>query len=66
MEIIEAFRNGQKETAVFWLQVRGKELLIKYFALRDAEGSYQGTLEVSQDITDIKKLAGERRLLDWD
>ncbi|MEI7884848.1 MAG: PAS domain-containing protein [Clostridia bacterium] len=66
MRIIEAFRTGRKDTAVFWLNVRGKEVLIKYFALRDEQGNYRGTLEVSQDITDIKKLDGEQRLLDWD
>ena len=36
------------------------------FAMRDAEGAYRGTLEVSQDITSIRPIAGERRVLDWD
>ena len=41
-------------------------ILIQYFALRDAAGKYRGVLEVSQDITEITKLEGERRLLHWD
>ncbi len=38
---------------------------VRYFALRDREGSYKGTLEVVQDVTKIRELTGERRLLDW-
>jgi len=43
-----------------------KEEHIRYFALRDAEGCYRGTLEVSQDLTEIRLLKGEKRLLDWE
>ena len=39
---------------------------IRYFAVRDAQGAYRGCLEVSQDVTAIKKLEGNRRLLDWE
>lgn len=45
---------------------KGKKLLIQYFALRDTSGKYQGTLEVSQDITEIQKIEGQKRLLEWD
>jgi len=45
--------------------MRGKFLLIRYFAMRDPDGKYRGCLEVSQDVTAIKALDGERRLLDW-
>jgi DUF438 domain-containing protein len=38
---------------------------VRYFAVRDKNGKYLGTLEVTQDVTDIKKLRGEQRLLDW-
>jgi DUF438 domain-containing protein len=33
--------------------------------VRDKKGKYLGTMEVTQDLTDIKKIEGERRLLDW-
>jgi len=64
-EIIEAFRSGKREKADFWIQMRGKFILIQYFALRDEAGAYRGVIEVSQDVTAIRKLEGERRLLDW-
>jgi len=28
--------------------------------------NYKGVIEMSQDITDIQKLEGQKRLLDWD
>lgn len=65
-KIIEAFRNNQRDVATFWIDMRGKKLLIQYYALRNREGEYKGTLEVSQDITDIQKLEGQRRLLQWE
>lgn len=64
-EIVESFRSGKEDTAKFWLNLKGKDILIQYFALRDEVGNYKGVLEVSQDITEIKSLEGERRLLKW-
>ncbi|MFW5649248.1 MAG: DUF438 domain-containing protein [Candidatus Alkaliphilus sp. MAG34] len=64
-EIIESFRSGKEDSAKFWINVKDKMILIQYFALRDNEGTYRGTLEVSQDITEIRQLEGERRLLKW-
>ena len=46
--------------------MKGKFIHIRYFAVRDSGGNYKGTLEVSQDVTNIRKLEGEQRLLDWD
>lgn len=64
-EIIKAFRDNLEQSASFWIDFRGKKILIQYFALRDAKGKYQGVIEVSQEITNIQKLKGEQRLLDW-
>lgn len=64
-EIVESFKAGKEDTAKFWINLKGKTILIQYFALRDAEGTYKGVLEVSQDISEIKSLDGERRLLKW-
>jgi len=64
-DIIEAFKTGKENKADFWIQTRGKFILIQYFALKDERGNYKGVMEVSQDVTDIKKLEGEKRLLDW-
>jgi DUF438 domain-containing protein len=63
--IVNEFKAGTKDKAEFWIQLRGRLIFIRYFAVRDNEGVYQGTLEVTQDITDIQAIKGERRLLDW-
>ncbi len=65
-KILEEFKAGRKDEAEFWIQLQGKFLHIRYFAVRDREGAYRGTLEVSQDVTGIRTLEGERRLLDWE
>ena len=64
-KILDEFKSGSKDTAGFWLELEGRFIYIRYFAVRDSEGTYQGTLEVSQDLTEIKKLSGENRLWDW-
>lgn len=65
-EIIEAFRAGRQNQASFWLMLKGRMILIRYVALRTDDGRYKGVLEVSQDITDIRMLEGQRRLLEWE
>ncbi len=64
--ILDAFKSGSKDTAEFWIELKGRFIYIRYFAMRDANGYYKGTLEVSQDLTEIRRLEGERRLLDWE
>ena len=64
--ILDEFRAGTKNVADFWIQMKGQFILIRYYAVRDPEGNYKGTLEVSQDVTGIRKLEGQKRLLDWD
>ncbi|MCK5773119.1 MAG: DUF438 domain-containing protein [Thermoplasmata archaeon] len=65
-KILDEFKAGNKDVAEFWIQLGGKFVQIRYFAVRNGEGKFLGTLEVSQDITEIKKLEGNQRLLDWD
>lgn len=64
-QIVESFRNGEKEYADFRIRMRGEYILIRYFAVRDGQGRYKGVLEVSQEISEIQALEGEKRLLDW-
>jgi PAS domain S-box-containing protein len=64
-QIVEAFRNGEKDKASFWIQMKGEMILIQYFAVRDEDGNYRGVVEVSQEITEIQNIQGEKRLLDW-
>ncbi len=64
-EIMKSFKSGEKDKARFWIQMMGKFILIEYYALRSETGEYKGTIEVSQDITELRQLKGEQRLLDW-
>ena len=66
LKIVEAFRNGTQNEANFWLNFRGRLIYVRYFAVRDAQKNYKGVIEMSQDITDIKTIEGERRLLEWE
>jgi PAS domain S-box-containing protein len=64
--IIEAFRKGEKDSAEFWITLDNRLVHIRYFAVRDKDGKYLGTMEATQDLTDIKKIEGQKRLLDWE
>jgi DUF438 domain-containing protein len=63
-QIVDDFRSGARSEAEFWIQMGGKFVHIRYFALRDAQGAYRGTLEVTQEVSSIRALQGERRLVD--
>ena len=62
--ILEDFKTGKQDSAQFWINTQGKLVYIRYFAIR-RDGNYMGCLEVTQDITGIKKIKGERRLLQY-
>jgi DUF438 domain-containing protein len=62
--ILESFRAGRRDVAEFWIEPGGRLIHIRYFAVRDEAGRYKGCLEVSQDITALRALRGEKRLLD--
>lgn len=66
LRILEEFKSGTKDDAEFWVRFKGRVIHIRYFAIRDPENNYKGVIEMSQDITEIQKLEGEQRLLDWD
>lgn len=63
--ILKEFREGTKDSADFWIKINGRLIYIQYFPVRDENGEYIGTLEVTQDVTELKKLEGEKRLLAW-
>lgn len=64
-KILEDFKTGKASHAPFWIQMKGKFIKIEYFALRDENGEYLGTLEVSQDLNENRALEGERRILSY-
>lgn len=69
-QILTEMKAGKRDKAIFWIDLplgdnkEKHKVLIQYFALRDKNGKYLGCLEVTQDITDIQKIEGEKRLLD--
>ena len=69
-QILNEMKSGKRDKASFWIDLPlGKngekhKVMIQYFALRNKDGEYLGCLEASQDISDIQKIAGEKRLLD--
>lgn len=65
-QIVSDFRSGKRDVAEFWINFRGRMVHIRYFAVRDPDGQYAGTLEVTQDLTPLRALEGERRLLEYD
>jgi len=64
IQVVSGLKSGKRGVAEFWIDLKGRKIYIRYFAVRDKAGKYLGTLEVTQDITDIQKIAGEKRLLD--
>ena len=64
-QILEDFHSGTQNRAAFWINMKGKFIHIEYFALRDGDGEYLGTLEVSQNLTEKRSLEGEQRLLSY-
>jgi len=65
-QILKDFKADKQERARFWINMGGRLIYICYYAVRDQEGSYMGTLEVTQDLTEIRQLEGEQRLLEYD
>lgn len=62
-KMLEDFKNGKKSSEDFWINIKGMYVYIRYFAVRDEEGNYLGTLEVTQNIKPIQEITGEKRLL---
>jgi len=62
-QILEDFKKGKRDVAEFWINFKGRLIYIRYFPVRNEKGEYLGCLEVTQDVSDIKKIEGEKRLL---
>jgi len=64
-QLLSDFKSGRRDSAEFWINLGERKVYIRYFAVRDKAGRYLGTLEATQDITKIKKIEGEKRLLEY-
>ncbi|MFC2005624.1 PAS domain-containing protein [Chloroflexota bacterium] len=63
-QVVNELKSGKRDVAEFWIDLKGRKIYIRYFAVREQTGKYNGILEVTQDITDLQKIEGEKRLLD--
>ncbi|MFR9165422.1 MAG: DUF438 domain-containing protein [Dysgonomonas sp.] len=65
-QILEDFRSGKENKAAFWISsFRGRFVYIEYIALRGKDNEYLGVVEVTQDITELRELQGDQRLLSY-
>ncbi|WP_079505079.1 DUF438 domain-containing protein [Mesobacillus jeotgali] len=62
-DLLRDFKSGKKDTEDFWIKIRDKFVYIRYFAVRDEDNQYIGTLEFTQNIDPIQALQGEKRIL---
>jgi len=69
-QILQEMKAGKRDKARFYIDLplglnnQKEKVMIEYYALRDENGNYLGCLEASQNIAEIQKLSGEKRLLD--
>jgi hypothetical protein len=62
-KLVEDLKSGKKDSESFWIQMGDRFVVISYYAVRDENGEFMGTLEFSQDIAPLKALEGEKRLM---
>lgn len=62
-KLLEDFKSGVKDAEDFWINIKDKFIYIRYFAVRDEDGRYMGTLEFTQNIAPIRALEGQKRIL---
>jgi len=63
-QILADFRAGARDEAEFWIDMGPRKIHIRYFAVRAAQGDYLGCMETVQDVTHIRQLTGQKRLLE--
>ena len=66
-KIIADFKSGKENKAVFWISnFQGRFIYIEFSAVRDKENNYLGIVEITQDITRMRELEGDQRLLSYE
>ncbi|MEA4860060.1 MAG: PAS domain-containing protein, partial [Sphaerochaeta sp.] len=62
-KLVEDFKAGRKDSESFWLQKGTKFILIRYYAVRNEKAEYLGVLEVTEEISSLRSLEGQKTLL---
>jgi len=63
-QVVSELKSGKRDVVEFWIDLKGRKIYIRYFPVKDRMGKYLGILEATQDITNLQKIMGEKRLLD--
>ena len=69
-QLIAEMRSGARDKARFWIDLeveKGKpkhKVLIEFYALRGEKKNYLGCLEFTQDVEELRRLEGQKRLMD--
>ncbi len=62
-KLVSDFKAGVKDSESFWIQKGNKFILIRYYAVRDNQKQYLGVLEVTEEISELRSLEGQKTLL---
>jgi hypothetical protein len=63
-KMIAAFTAGTRDEAVFWYIEDDHQLVTRYVALRDVDGTYRGMMETITDLTALDGFRGKGNTLD--
>jgi hypothetical protein len=64
-QILNEFKAGGRDTAEGWGEGQGRFKYTRYTAVRDADGTYKGILEVNMDLSAFRALSGAQQLPGW-
>jgi len=62
-KLISDFKAGRKDSESFWIQKGSQFILIRYYAVRNNNQEYLGVLEVTEEISGLRSLDGQKTLL---
>lgn len=62
--LLTDFKAGRKDSQTMWFSKGDLFLVVTYVAIRDEDGTYMGTLEYVQEVSEIKKMQGDKRTAD--
>ncbi|NLC96818.1 MAG: DUF438 domain-containing protein [Erysipelotrichaceae bacterium] len=62
-KLVEAFKDGSKDSESYWISKGDLFILIRYFAVRDVDGTYLGVLECTEEISELRSLEGNKTLM---
>ncbi len=62
-KLLASLRNGEKDAEKFWLELYGRLIYIRYLAAVYTNG-YRATTKGAENITGIRRLEGEKRLIE--